>query len=271
MPFPTSCSPRRKSSSSWGRAAAFVFLSGNGQDVFGHPATRSDCAIAYWGIAIASGPMLVGPFDAARSSAGWRPSQGRAVGARRARARLARGVEGVLQGLRTRSTRMRAPAATSVRWRRSRRSSRATSRRRSSTPRASTRPSITSRWIRCSRPSSPGAVDKNMGSPCISNYLIHSYDFAPIAKKGVPLQTSTPGWRRPLPTRNTCVPHLFDGRPVGEVDRVESEGGRRQQQIGAKTGRHRKDLSAGFSRVGFHGVCPSPAGPGRARSRSSMS
>ena len=68
--------------------------------------------------------------------------------------------------------------------------------------------------------------------PGITHYLIHSYDFAPIAKQGRAGRQQVREDRAVGAARAAhAFAHLLDGRHVGGVDRVQPELGRGGQRI----------------------------------------
>jgi tetratricopeptide (TPR) repeat protein len=154
------------------------------------PETDPNCAIAYWGIAISQRPNpLVGPFDAATLKRGLEAiEKGEAIGAKTARERdwlaalkeFYKDYDKVDQDTRTRNYEQ-AMAALAKKY--------------PNDPEAkifhalalnetfdhkSMEPLVQA--VRILQP-----LDKKYPDhPGITHYLIHSYDFAPIAKKGVP-------------------------------------------------------------------------------------
>ena len=61
--------------------------------------------------------------------------------------------------------------------------------------------------------------------PGITHYLIHSYDFAPIARKGVPAANKYAEDRAVGAARAAhAFAHLLDGRHVGGIDPIQLSG-----------------------------------------------
>ena len=88
--------------------------------------------------------------------------------------------------------------------------------------------------------------------PGITHYLIHAYDFAPFADKGIPAARRYALDRAGGAARAAHAgAHLLDGRPVAGLDHLESVG------VG--------DSAGLLPRGGLHGVCAPATGAGRHR------
>ena len=91
---------------------------------------------------------------------------------------------------------------------------------------------------------------QNPEHPGVAHYLVHAYDYPPLADKGIRIARAIRAHRA---GRAACpahaVTHLFDGGDVGGVHRLEPIGARGPARLSP--------------RDGLHGLRPSPARPGR--------
>jgi len=75
-------------------------------------------------------------------------------------------------------------------------------------------------------------IDKKYpDQPGVTHYLIHSYDFPAIAKRGVPAATKYAKIAVAAPTPAHAVAHLLDGRHVGRIRDVELALGRGGERL----------------------------------------
>src|SRR6266581_3658926 len=180
--FKTSCTPeaQKQFERALGMLHSFFFPE-TVNAVTAIPETDPGCAIAYWGIAVSTRPNpLVGPFDAATLKRGLDAvEKGKAIGAKTARERdwlaaieqFYKDFDTVDQDTRTRNYAQAMEALTKK------------------------YPHDVEAKIFYHKSMAPllkaikilEPLDKQYPDhPGITHYLIHSYDFAPIAKKGVP-------------------------------------------------------------------------------------
>ena len=192
------------------------------------PQTDPTCAIAYWGLAVSIRPNpLVGPWDAATLKRGLDAvEKGEAIGAKTERERdwlaaikeFYKDFDKVDQDTRTRNYE-KAMEALAKKYPDDVEAKMFHALALNETFNHKT-------WRRCSRPSSIlEPLDKKYPDhPGITHYLIHSYDFAPIAKKGIPAANK---YAKIAPVGAAraahAFAHLLDGRHVEGVDRVEPQ------------------------------------------------
>jgi tetratricopeptide (TPR) repeat protein len=189
--FPTSCSPAAQEQFELGLAQLHSFFFPETVKTFSAiPQLDADCAIAYWGIAISQRPNpLVGPFDPATLKRGLEAvDKGEAVGAKTERERdwlaalkeFYKDYDKVDQDTRTRNYE-RAMEALAKKY--------------PSDVEAKIFHALALNETFDHKSMDPlleaikilEPLDKkHPDHPGITHYLIHSYDFAPIAKKGVP-------------------------------------------------------------------------------------
>ena len=91
---------------------------------------------------------------------------------------------------------------------------------------------------------------QNPEHPGVAHYLVHAYDYPPLADKGDPNRRAIRAHRAGRAARAAhAVTHLFDGGDVGGVHRLEPLGARGPARLSP--------------RDGLHGLRPSPARAGR--------
>src|SRR6058998_3687619 len=189
--FPTSCTPAAQAQFDRALAMLHSFFFPETVNAFeAIPQTDPGCAIAYWGLAVSQRPNpLVGPFDAATLKRGFDAvEKGEAIGAKTQRERdwlaaikeFYKDFDKVDQDTRTRNYEKAMEALT---------------KKYPADVEAKVFHALALNEIFNHKDMAPllkaisilEPLDKKYPEhPGITHYLIHSYDFAPIAKKGVP-------------------------------------------------------------------------------------
>ena len=207
------------------------------------------CGMAYWGIAMTYYHPIWAPPNAggARRRQGRRRESGGARRQDRARARRTSPPSARSTATPRRSPTDRGPAPTAKPWRRCRGAFRTTTRPRSSTPsRCSARLRASDLTFANQKKAAAilnGLLPRRAEHPGIAHYMIHAFDYPPLASEALPAARAYAKIAPVLAARPPhALAHLHAPGPLAGVDRLQPRLGRRGPAARRQTPSRRRVL-----------------------------